>query len=97
VFYKLTDLAAGDTIRFTGSDGTELVYTVSDTFSVDPADPDSVEVMFSTDRDVVTLITCTGEYTDTNDPVYGGEYDKRLVVRADLTFVNTAAASAAGG
>jgi sortase (surface protein transpeptidase) len=44
--------------------------------------------MFSTDKDVVTLITCTGTYTDTNDPVYGGEYDKRLIVRADLVSVN---------
>jgi LPXTG-site transpeptidase (sortase) family protein len=88
VFYKLTELAAGDVIRLKGTNGVELVYSVSNVFSVDPTDPDSVEVMFSTDKDVVTLITCTGTYTDTNDPVYGGEYDKRLIVRADLVSVN---------
>jgi LPXTG-site transpeptidase (sortase) family protein len=97
VFYKLGDMAAGDTIRLKGADGTELVYTVSSVFSVDPTDPDSVEVMHSTDRDVVTLITCTGTYTNTNDPVFGGEYDERLIVRAELTSVSKPASVAAGG
>jgi LPXTG-site transpeptidase (sortase) family protein len=96
VFYKLTEMAAGDSIRLKGSDGTELVYTVSAVFSVDPADPDSIEVMQATASDVVTLITCTGTYSDTNDPVFGGEYDERLIVRANLTTVMDGAPQAGG-
>jgi len=96
VFYKLAQVAPGDIIKLQGTDGTELVYNVASVFSVDPADPDSLQVMQATDRDVVTLITCGGAYSDTNDPVFGGEYDERLIVRAELAAVN-AGAPAAGG
>jgi LPXTG-site transpeptidase (sortase) family protein len=92
VFFKLAEVAQGDTIRLQGTDGTELVYNVSSVFSVDPTDPDAVKVMHSTDRDMVTLITCGGEYTRTGDPIFGGEYDQRLIVRAELASVNAAAA-----
>jgi len=88
VFYDLAKLHAGDAITLTSADGTQVVYSVSDIFSVDPEDPDSLQVMFGTDKDVITLITCGGQFTDTNDPVFGGEYDQRLVVRGDLVSVN---------
>ena len=52
--------------------------------------------MQATERDMVTLITCGGTYSDTNDPVFGGEYDERLIVRAELAAV-TPGAPAAGG
>ena len=99
VFYELDKLEAGDTIRLTGPDGTEIVYRVTLKFSVDPDDPESLKVMYGTDRDVVTLITCTGTFTDTNDPVFGGEYSQRLVVRGELASVTgpNAAAPAGGG
>jgi LPXTG-site transpeptidase (sortase) family protein len=96
VFFKLGFVAPGDVIKLQGSDGTELVYNVASVFTVDPNDPDSVKVMYATDRDMVTLITCAGTYTDTSDPVFGGEYDKRLIVRAELAAVNSAAPSAGG-
>jgi len=96
VFFKLAEVAAGDTIRLQGTDGTELVYNVASVFSLDPTDPDAVKVMQATERDMVTLITCSGTYTDTNDPIFGGEYDERLIVRAELASV-TSAAPAAGG
>ena len=95
VFYKLAQLAEGDVVRLQATDGTELVYTISSVFSVDPADPDSVKVMQQTESDMVTLITCSGEYSDTNDPIFGGEYDERLIVRGELSSVNNGAA--AGG
>ncbi len=95
VFYKLAQVAEGDHIRLQGTDGKELVYSISSVFSVDPNDPDSLKVMQQTDRDMLTLITCTGQYSDTNDPIFGGEYDSRLVVRAELAAVNDA--PAAGG
>ncbi len=82
VFYNLTTMAPGDEIRLVSEDGKELVYNVSDVFSVDPADPESLSVMRATPDDVITIITCDGAFTDTNDPVYGGEYADRLVVRA---------------
>jgi LPXTG-site transpeptidase (sortase) family protein len=96
VFFKLAQVAQGDTIRLQGTDGTELVYNVSSVFSLDPTDPDSVKVMQATDRDMVTLITCSGVYSDTNDPVFGGAYDERLIVRAELAAVNSAAPAAGG-
>jgi len=96
VFFKLAQVAPGDTIKLQGTDGTVLAYNVADVFSVDPADPDAVKVMQATNRDMVTLITCGGAYTDTSDPVFGGEYDERLIVRAELASV-TPGAPAAGG
>jgi hypothetical protein len=48
--------------------------------------------MQATDRDTVTLITCSGTYSDTNDPIFGGEYDRRLIVRGELAAVNGPAA-----
>ena len=97
VFYDLAAVAPGDTIRLRGTDGTEMVYSVSTVFEVDPADPDSVAVMRPTDEDVITLITCTGTFTDTGDPIFGGDYSSRLIVRAGLQAVNKAPAVAAGG
>jgi hypothetical protein len=38
--------------------------------------------MWATDRDVITIITCSGKYFDTSDPVLGGDYTHRLVVRS---------------
>ncbi len=82
VFYNLTSLGAGDEIQLVGSDGKQLLYKVSNVYSVDPTDPESLTVMHATPEDVITIITCDGTYVDTNDPVFGGEYSNRLVVRA---------------
>jgi LPXTG-site transpeptidase (sortase) family protein len=96
VFYRLTEVAPGDVIKLQATDGAELVYNVASVYSVDPSDPDSLKVMHPTERDVVTLITCTGQYSDTNDPVFGGEYDKRLIVRAELASGNPGGAAGGG-
>ena len=82
VFFNLTSMAPGDEIKLVGQDGSELVYTVTQVFSVDPSDPESLSVMHATPEDAITIITCDGAYTDTDDPVFGGEYSSRLVVRA---------------
>jgi LPXTG-site transpeptidase (sortase) family protein len=96
VFYKLDDLQVGDTIRLRGDSGIELVYSVSDTFLVDPNDPSSLAVMSPTDDDVITLITCSGTFYYTGDPVFNGDYTHRRIVRA--AFVSGGeAAPAAGG
>jgi LPXTG-site transpeptidase (sortase) family protein len=97
VFYNLTTMAAGDEIRLKGQDGTEMLYRVSETFQVDPQDADSLDVMKATPSDMMTIITCDGAYSDTNDPVYGGEYSHRFVVRAVLESVTPGAAVGASG
>lgn len=95
VFYDLDQLQAGDQITLAGQDGTQLTYTVSDVWQVDPEDPDSLKVMWPTESDVITLITCSGKFIDTDDPVLGGDYTHRLVVRGNLIAINQPAA--AGG
>jgi LPXTG-site transpeptidase (sortase) family protein len=89
VFYNLTSMAAGDKVVLTGQDGTVLNYTVSEVFSVNPTiDPNAKDVMLPTDRDMLTIITCSGTFTDNpNDHVFGGDYNERLVVRATLDNV----------
>jgi LPXTG-site transpeptidase (sortase) family protein len=95
VFYSLSSLASGDEIMLRSSDGIELKYVVSDVFQVDATDPDSLSVMSATPQDMITIITCDGAFVDTNDPVFGGEYTNRLVVRA--ARMDDAAAARAGG
>jgi LPXTG-site transpeptidase (sortase) family protein len=98
VFYNLTSLANGDVIRLKGQDGTELVYTVFDVYSVNPRDPNSLKVMGPADHDVLTIITCDGSFTYTGDHTFGGEYDTRLVIQANITsVVHPNAAAAVGG
>jgi LPXTG-site transpeptidase (sortase) family protein len=90
VFYDLMTLQPGDVVRLVGTDGNELTYTVSANFAVDPNDPESLKVMSPTETDVITLITCGGTFFETDDPVAGGDYTLRVIVRADLTDVKTA-------
>jgi len=96
VFFSLTSVASGDEIKLLGPDGTQLTYVVSDVFQVDAYDPESLQVMRATDEDVITIITCDGDFVDTGDPVYGGEYPFRLVVRAALTDTLPGAVGAGG-
>ena len=96
VFFALTSVTNGDEIRLVGPDGTELTYVVSDVFQVDAYDPESLQVMHATDEDVITIITCDGDFVDTGDPVYGGEYPYRLVVRAGLAETLPGAVGAGG-
>jgi len=87
VFYYLPDVDLGDEIKLRGLDGTELVYRVSNVFRVVANDPNSRLLMSATPSDILTIITCDGVFTDTGDPTFGGEYDHRLVIRADLMSV----------
>lgn len=97
VFYSLTDLTAGDEVKLRGQDGTLLTYKISDVYDVDPNDPNSIQVMAGTSSDTLTIITCGGSFTNTGDPVFGGEYNERLVIRAGLQQVTPGAAVAAAG
>lgn len=95
VFYNLTSLAAGDQIMLKADDGTELTYKISDVFDVSASDPNSTQVMHATPTDTLTIITCSGDFTNTGDPVFGGEYDRRHVVKALLESTTPGSAVAA--
>ena len=85
VFYSLNTLAPGDAVRLLGHDGTQLLYTVSESYLVDPDDPASLSVMGPAPTDMITIITCDGSFFYTGDPVFRGDYTNRRVVRATLT------------
>lgn len=89
VFYNLDALVPGDEIKLNGTDGTSVKYRVTQSFLVDPADPAALEVMYGTDEDMITIITCGGS------PFYVGgsagyDYTHRLVVRGELVEVHNA-------
>ncbi len=89
VFYRLTSMAAGDSINLIGQDGTLMEYVVTEVFSVNPTvDENATDVMLPTTDDVITVITCSGTFSaDPNDHVFGGDYNERLVVRGELLRV----------
>jgi LPXTG-site transpeptidase (sortase) family protein len=96
VFYNLKEIQVGDSIILRGDDGTEIVYVVSDSFLVDPNDPNALSVMAPTSNDVITLITCDGSFYYTGDPVFNGDYTNRRIVRATFSSI-TRPAPVAGG
>lgn len=92
VFYNLPNITLGDEIKLRGQDGTELVYDVSNVFRVLATDPDARLLMSATSQDILTILTCDGIFTpDPNNHVTGGDYDHRLVIRANLVSVTHAA------
>lgn len=97
VFYDLQTLELGDLVRLVGDNGVELTYRISDKFSVDPNDPESLKVMYATDTDIITLITCGGTFFPTDDQVAGGDYTLRVIVRGELVGTTDEAASSAAG
>jgi LPXTG-site transpeptidase (sortase) family protein len=97
IFADLGELEPGDSILIAHDNGTEFEYLVSDVFSIDPDLEESLNVMKPTDGHVITLITCSGAFVPNDDPIHGGEYTERLVVRADLTSVTGDSVTAAGG
>jgi LPXTG-site transpeptidase (sortase) family protein len=96
VFYNLKDIQVGDHIVLRGDSGTEIVYVVSDSFMVDPNDPNALSVMSPPSSDVITLITCDGSFYYTGDPVFNGDYSHRRIVRALFSSL-TRPAPVAGG
>lgn len=79
VFFNIRDLAEGDIITLVGEDERAYNYAVewSDTFLMEDLTSGKLaEVVGTTDDQVVTLITCGGEFDYVN-----GEYLSRMVVR----------------
>ena len=84
VFYNLQTLQPGDIIRLRDDRGTEVDYRVTSNYSLDPNDPEAVKTIHPTDEDVLTIVTCGGTYFETSDPVFGGDYTERIIIRAEL-------------
>ncbi len=87
VFYQLESLVVGDQVVLRGEDGTQVVYTVTEVFLVDPNDPASLSVMAPTPSDTITVITCGGTFFYTGDPQFGGDYTQRRIVKASLAGI----------
>jgi LPXTG-site transpeptidase (sortase) family protein len=87
VFYSLEALGAGDLIRLRDDRGAEVAYQVVMNTSMDPHDPATLQMMYPESRDMLTIITCGGSFYSTGDPVFGGEYTSRTVIRAELVSV----------
>ena len=92
VFRNLNTLQEGDMVKLRDNQGAEVVYRVKSNVTVDPNDPESVKVMYPTEKDEATIITCGGEYFENNDPIAGGDYTKRVIIKADLVSVTEAPA-----
>ena len=86
VFRHLGDLQVGDRVAIAGDSTSEqLIYRVSLVTLVDPGDAGAAaQWMGPTGQDDITLITCGGEHFTTDDPVLGGDYTKRQIVRAEF-------------
>jgi LPXTG-site transpeptidase (sortase) family protein len=92
VFRNLEKVKTGDVIKLRDDRGAEAVYRVTESYLADPNDPEAVKAILPTDSDVMTIVTCGGDYFETNDPVFGGDYSHRVIVRAELVSVTPAAA-----
>jgi LPXTG-site transpeptidase (sortase) family protein len=85
VFYSLSALGAGDLIRLRDDRGAEVVYQVAANDLLDPNA--ALQAMYPSGRDLLTIVTCGGSFYNTGDPVFGGEYTSRTVVRAELVSI----------
>jgi sortase (surface protein transpeptidase) len=64
---------------------------VTESYLVDPNDPNAVSAILPTEQNLLTIVTCGGDYFETSDPVFGGDYTHRVIVRAELVSVTPAA------
>ena len=96
VFYHLRELQIGDQITLDLEDGSQLRYSVTGNVATAYDDPNVVDVMDPTSKDVLTLITCGGTWQkDYSNPI-GGSYSHRVIVRAERVL-DLASGQTAGG
>jgi LPXTG-site transpeptidase (sortase) family protein len=79
VFWHLKDLAFGDVIEVRLDDSTVYQYKVVSVQQLPVEQANVGEIVGPTPRDIITLITCGGNWT-------GHEYDSRVVVRAERSY-----------
>jgi LPXTG-site transpeptidase (sortase) family protein len=80
VFYNLKDLELGDIIQVRLQDGTVYDYSVINRENVgsSPTQEQLDQIVGSTPNEIITLITCGGTFDSSI-----GEYDQRVIVRAE--------------
>ncbi len=96
VFYHLRELEIGDEITLDLEDGSQLRYSVTGNVATAYDDPNVVDVMDPTSKDVLTLITCGGTWQKDYSNPNGGNYGHRVIVRAERVL-DLASGQAAGG
>lgn len=84
VFKELQSVQVGDVIRLRYDSGEELVYNVTQNVALEPGDPKALDMIYPLDQDVMTIVTCGGSFFETSDPVIGGDYTQRIIIRAEL-------------
>ena len=67
--------------------GAQVVYQVVMNETMDANDPATLQTMYPADHDILTIVTCGGTFYRTGDPVFGGEYTSRTVIRAELVSI----------
>lgn len=77
VFYYLSTMQPGDVIEVLDEEGNSYFYSVEWVKQESNLEPPREEVVGMTDHEVVTLMTCSGQW---NSEI--SEYDQRTVVRA---------------
>ena len=78
VFWDLWRLGEGDTVQLHLVDGSIALYRVISSQTVEEATAPVDQIVGPTSGEVVTLITCAGNYNPAT-----GRYDQRLIVRAE--------------
>lgn len=80
VFWHIRDLVPGDAIEIHLASGTVYKYRVigTQTVSANPTQEELAGIVGQTANEIITMITCTGEFNYTTH-----EYDHRSVVRAE--------------
>lgn len=78
VFYRLTELAAGDVVEVTDVEGTLHTYEVYRVVDIPKDNYPTHEVFGAVNADELRLITCTGEF----DQAQGRHADNRVVFAA---------------
>jgi LPXTG-site transpeptidase (sortase) family protein len=81
VFARLDELTAGDSIVLS-TDVWNRHYSVVSVSQLSAADPETLRVFKPTDQEVITLITCGGDWEANEEELFGGQYDRRVIVRA---------------
>lgn len=83
VFYRLRELQIGDEILVTLEDGQTIQYRVTGNVAAAFDDPNVLKAMAPAKKDVITILTCGGQWEPNPYEENGGNYTHRIVVRAE--------------
>ncbi|MPZ48448.1 MAG: sortase [Dehalococcoidia bacterium] len=88
IFWRLRQVGQGDQIEVALSDGTTYGYKVISTTTFSSSDAPVEDIIGPTDAASITLITCDGTFNTRTH-----EYDKRLIVRAEMILPDAVSSS----